>query len=87
MLNLLRTGILALGIFWISLAIVTVFQLISNGYLTSQKIVNYNPELISGARIAFAPLEDLFFGFALVSLTMFIWAKIGATNKVKKVKV
>jgi len=87
LLNLLRTGILALGIFWISLAIVTVFQLISNGYLTSQKIVNYNPELISGARIAFAPLEDLFFGFALVSLTMFIWAKIGATNKVKKVKV
>jgi len=80
----LRTGILALGIFWISLAIVTVFQLISNGYLTSQKIVNYNPELISGARIAFAPLEDLFFGFALVSLTMFIWTKLKPTPKREK---
>ena len=72
----LKSGLLSRGIFWISLAIVTVFQLISNGYLTSENIVNYNPELISGARIAYAPLEDLFFGFALVSLTMFVWTKL-----------
>jgi len=77
----IKSGLLSLGIFWIALAIVTVFQLISNGYLTGEKIVNYNPELISGARIAYAPLEDLFFGFALVSLTMFIWAKLKPTPK------
>lgn len=72
----LRSGLLSLGRFWIAIGIVTFFQLVSNGFLTSQKIVNYNPELITGTRIAHAPLEDLFFGFALVSLTMFIWTKL-----------
>ncbi len=73
---ILKSGLLSQGIFWIAMAIVTFFQLVSNGFLTSQKIVIYNPELITGLRIAFAPLEDLFFGFALVSLTMFVWVKL-----------
>ena len=67
--------------FWIAYAIVVFFQLVTNGYLTSQEIVTYNPEAITGTRIAFAPIEDLFFGFSLVTLTMFIWERIGPSKK------
>lgn len=72
----LKTELFSSKKFWISYAIVVFFQLLSNGYLTSQEIVTYNPEAISGTRIAYAPIEDLFFGFALVTLTMFIWEKL-----------
>jgi lycopene cyclase domain-containing protein len=85
-LAVLKSGLLSMGQFWISMAIVTFFQLLSNGFLTSQKIVNYNPELFSGWRIAYAPMEDIFFGFALVSLTMFIWTKIKPSQKKGKSK-
>ena len=70
--------------FWIAYAIVVFFQLVTNGYLTGQEIVLYNPESISGARIASAPIEDLFFGFAVVTLTMFVWEKVGPTPKKTK---
>lgn len=83
-LTVLKSDLLSLGRFWIAMAIVTFFQLISNGFLTSQKIVIYNPELITGVRIAYAPLEDLFFGFALVSLTLFVWTKIKPSTPKKK---
>ena len=86
-LTALNSGLLSLGTFWISMGIVTFFQLVTNGFLTGQGIVNYNPELITGVRIAYAPLEDIFFGFALVSLTLFIWTKIKPTktrNKTEK---
>lgn len=80
-LAILKSGLLSQGQFWISMAIVTLFQLLSNGFLTSQKIVNYNPALFSGIRIAYAPMEDIYFGFALVSLTMFVWTKLKPTQK------
>lgn len=70
--------------FWIAYAIVAFFQLVTNGYLTGQEIVLYNPEAITGARIAYAPIEDLFFGFSLVTLTMFVWEKIGPSSKTSK---
>jgi lycopene cyclase domain-containing protein len=70
--------------FWIAYAIVVFFQLVTNGYLTGQNIVLYSPEAITGVRIAFAPIEDLFFGFALVTLAMFIWEKIGPSPKKAK---
>lgn len=80
-LTVLKSGLLSLPRFWISIGIVTFFQLVSNGFLAGQKIVVYNPDLYAGARIAYAPLEDLFFGFALVSLTMFVWTKIKPSEK------
>lgn len=70
--------------FWIAYGIVVFFQLVTNGYLTGQDIVLYSPEAITGARIAFAPIEDLFFGFALVTLSMFIWEKVGPSPKKPK---
>jgi lycopene cyclase domain-containing protein len=80
----LKSELFSTSRFWIAYAIVVFFQLVTNGYLTGQGIVLYNPEVISGVRIAFAPIEDLFFGFALVTLTMFVWEKIGPSTKPPK---
>jgi lycopene cyclase domain-containing protein len=77
----LNTQLFSSGKFWIAYSIVIFFQLLTNGYLTSQEIVTYNPNAITGTRIAYAPIEDLFFGFALVTLTMFIWERIGPTKR------
>jgi len=79
-LTVLKTGLLALKRFWIAYAIVVFFQIVTNGYLTALEIVTYNPEVITGTRINYAPIEDLFFGFALVSLSMFIWQKLGSSK-------
>ena len=73
----MKSGLISRPQFWISWAIISFFQLLTNGYLTSQKIVTYNSEAITGTRIAYAPIEDLFFGFALVTLTMLIWEWVG----------
>ncbi len=72
----LKTGLLSDIRFWLAYGIVVFFQLLTNGYLTFNEIVTYNPDAIGGTRVAFAPVEDLFFGFALVSLTMFVWSKV-----------
>jgi lycopene cyclase domain-containing protein len=38
--------------------------------------VRYDPDAIVGLRIAYAPVEDLLFGFALVLLTLSIWTRL-----------
>jgi lycopene cyclase domain-containing protein len=80
----MKSGLISRPQFWISWAIISFFQLLTNGYLTSQGIVTYNSEAITGTRIAYAPIEDLFFGFALVTLTMLIWEWVGPTKKFPK---
>jgi len=69
----LRTRLLARRAFWAAYAILVLFQLLTNGWLTGRDIVTYDPDAILGARIAFAPVEDLLFGFALVVQTMAWW--------------
>ncbi len=76
-LLVLRTRLLIRPIFWIAEAIVLVFQLIVNGVLTGRGVVRYNPHDIIGARLVHAPIEDLFFGFALVTLTLSLWVWLG----------
>jgi lycopene cyclase domain-containing protein len=76
-LLLLRTRLVTRLVFWATYPIVFVFQLLSNGILTRRKIVIYDPAAILGPRIAFAPVEDLFFGFAMVLLTLSIWVWLG----------
>ena len=73
----LKTGLLKRPQFYIAYAIVVFFQLLTNGYLTGREIVLYDSDVILGLRIAFAPLEDLLFGFSLVFLTMAVWTRIG----------
>lgn len=72
---ILRTALVRRRVFWVSYAIVVGFQLAVNGVLTGLGIVRYDPQRIVGWRIAWAPVEDLGFGFALVlcALTMWVW--------------
>ena len=75
-LMVIKTGLLKKIEFYLAYAIVVFFQLLTNGYLTGREIVLYDSESIIGLRIAFAPFEDLMFGFALVVLTMTVWTKL-----------
>ena len=78
--KVIRSGIFRRTAFYLAYAIVVGFQLLTNGYLTFNNIVQYNPATITGLRIAYAPVEDLFFGFTLVVLTMAVWLKLGAAK-------
>lgn len=84
---LLRTRMVLRRVFWVSYAIVVFFQLITNGMFTGFGVVRYDGAAILGEtspeigpppmfgewRIAFAPVEDLMFGFALILLTIALW--------------
>jgi lycopene cyclase domain-containing protein len=72
-LRILKTRLLTRKVFWTSYAIILFFQLITNWWLTSNQIVSYSEDFILGARIASAPIEDLGFGFALVTNVMALW--------------
>jgi lycopene cyclase domain-containing protein len=76
-LAVLRTRLVTRGVFWATYPIVLVFQLLSNGVLTGRGVVRYDPAAIIGLQIGYAPVEDLFFGFALVLLTLSIWVWLG----------
>jgi lycopene cyclase domain-containing protein len=78
-LVLARTRLLTRRAFWTAYAIVVFFQLIVNGLLTGLKIVRYDPARIIGWRVAFAPVEDLLFGFAMVLITLSLWVWTGRT--------
>ena len=71
-----RTRLVTRRIFWATYAIVVVFQLLMNGVLTGLGVVTYDPDTIWGLRIAYAPVEDLLFGFAMVTLTLASWAAV-----------
>jgi lycopene cyclase domain-containing protein len=73
----LRTWLLRRRSYWTAYAIILFFQLITNGILTGRHIVTYDPATILGPRIAYAPIEDLLFGFALVTLTLSAWVWLG----------
>ena len=75
-LVVLRTRLVTRKVFWVAYAIVIVFQLLMNGVLTGLDVVVYDPAAIWGPRIAYAPVEDLLFGFALVVLTLASWAAV-----------
>ena len=71
-----RTRLVTRRVFWATYAIVLVFQLLMNGVLTGLDVVTYDPDTIWGPRIAYAPVEDLLFGFAMVTLTLASWAAV-----------
>ena len=84
---LFRTRLVLGRAFWTSYAIVVAFQLITNGMFTGFGVVRYDgdaiiggsspdqgpPPFIGDGRIAFAPVEDLMFGFALILLSLIMW--------------
>ena len=71
-----RTRMVTRRVFWVAYAIVVVFQLLMNGVLTGLDVVVYDERAIWGPRIAYAPVEDLLFGFAMVTLTLASWAAV-----------
>ena len=75
-LAVLRTRMVTRRVFWATYAIVVGFQLLVNGVLTGRAVVRYDPSTIWGPRIVSAPVEDLLFGFALVTLTLASWAAV-----------
>ena len=75
-LVVLRTRLVTRKVFWASYVIVVGFQLLMNGVLTGRDVVVYDPDAIWGPRIAYAPVEDLLFGFAMVTLTLASWAAV-----------
>lgn len=89
-LLVLRTALVWSRTWWTAYAIVVVFQLITNGWLTGRGIVRYSDRAILGSgrivfvgdgRIAYAPVEDLAFGFALVLLSCAAWVWTGARSR------
>jgi lycopene cyclase domain-containing protein len=68
-----RSKVVTRKSFWNAYAIMLFFQLITNWWLTSRGILTYNEDVIVGRRIAAAPIEDLFFGFAMITMTISLW--------------
>ena len=76
-LLVLRTTLVRRRAFWAAYAILAAGQLLVNGTLTGLRVVRYDPDTILGLRIAYAPVEDLGFGFALILLTLSLWVRAG----------
>jgi len=85
-LFILRTALVRTRAWWAAYSIVVVFQLVTNGWLTGRGIVRYSGHAILGSgritflgdgRIAYAPVEDLAFGFALVLISCAAWVWAG----------
>jgi len=86
-LLVLRTDLVRSRTWWTAYGIVVFFQLLTNGWLTGRGIVRYNDDAILGSerivflgdgRVAYAPVEDLAFGFALVLMSCAVWVWTGA---------
>ena len=59
--------------FWIFTAVMSGFMLLTNGYLTSRPVVLYREAFFMNLRLGTIPVEDFFFGFSMVSLTIILW--------------
>jgi lycopene cyclase domain-containing protein len=81
---LLRTRLLGRRLYWTAYAIVLAFQLVTNGILAGRRIVTYDPHTILGPRLAYAPVEDLLFGFAMVTLTLSTWVRLGRQQAARR---
>jgi lycopene cyclase domain-containing protein len=79
-LLVLRTRLVLRPVFWATYPIILFFQLLSNGVLTGREIVRYDAGAIIGIRLAYAPVEDLLFGFALVLSTLSLWVFWGRSG-------
>jgi lycopene cyclase domain-containing protein len=89
-LLVLRTALVRSRTWWTAYGIVVLFQLLTNGWLTGRGIVKYSDDAILGSgrivflgdgRIAYAPVEDLAFGFALVLMSCAAWVWTGARTR------
>jgi lycopene cyclase domain-containing protein len=75
-LAVVRTRLLLTADYWVAYAVVVAFQLLVNGVLTCRDVVT-GYDTILGPRVACAPVEDLLFGFAMVTQTLVWWVWLG----------
>lgn len=87
---ILGTKVTSTRAWWVAYSIILFFQLLTNGWLTGRRIVQYDPNAIIGSgsvsllgdgRLFFAPVEDLAFGFALVLLTCVVWTRLAPPSR------
>ena len=86
--RILRTGVLRDRRYWITLAIVAFFQTLVDGWLTCRPIVTYAEHQFSGIRFGCPlwpifraggmPLEDLVFGYAMITQGADVVALVGS---------
>ncbi len=76
----LRTGIFRRAQYWVAMVIVYSFHVLVDGWLTklSAPIVVYDAGQITGVRVPWdIPVEDYLFGFAMITLTLMLWVRLG----------
>ena len=79
-LRVFRSGLFREPAYWISMGICFAFMIPVDGWLTklSAPIVIYRPEDTSGIRpIWDIPLEEYAYAFALLTLVMLTWDRVG----------
>jgi lycopene cyclase domain-containing protein len=77
-LAVLRTGLFRRLEYWLTVAVVTGFQILVDGWLTklSAPVVRYAPRHITGRRFPWdIPVEDFLVGFALVTAVLMLWER------------
>ena len=77
-LTVVRTGLFRRPAYWLSMLIVIGFQILVDGWLTklSAPVVVYDNRQTSGIRFPLdIPIEDFFFGFALVTAVLLLWER------------
>ncbi len=79
-----RSGVLRRPAFWVTIAITWAFQVPVDGWLTklSAPIVIYHRAHFDGVRFPWdIPLPDFAYGFALVTLVLSLWVRLGRTER------
>lgn len=79
---LLKTRVTAQSKFWVFTVVMFMFKLIVNGYLTARPIVLYGEGFFLGVRVFTIPLEDFFFGFSLMTMSVVLWEYFTGKQKV-----
>ena len=85
-LRVLRTGLFRKAAYWLSMVIVLGFQVLVDGWLTklSAPIVLYDDQQTTGIRFPWdIPVEDFFFGWAMVTAVLLLWERRGAKDVAK----
>jgi lycopene cyclase domain-containing protein len=80
-LGVLRTGLFRDRAYWVAMGLCYAFMVPVDGWLTkhSAPIVTYRPEDTSGLHPVWdIPLEEFAYAFALLTLVMLTWDRLGA---------
>lgn len=73
---LLKTQVFRQSRTYMFSGLLLIMMLVFNGYLTGRPVVLYNPVYQLDFRIFTIPIEDFFYGFALIFLVLIIYTKL-----------